>query len=246
MADCLLELHEQGCGRGAGGVRVVGLAGIPGSGKTTVTERAVAMANAAAGPARPFVVLPMDGFHIRRELLVDERMRRRRGAHFTFDAAALLAKVRELGRLGAAGGPGRVGWPSFDHAVGDPREDHLEVRAGTHRVVVIEGLYMLLRSGPWSREDADARPADAAHFESWDALRGEGLLDARWFVSCDADAAMARVVRRHMAANGNSEGEARARVEGNDSLNAELILRSVADDALVDRVFANNDDTALL
>ena len=226
--------------------RGVFICGRPGSGKTTVTERAVAMANAAAGPARPFVVLPMDGFHIRRELLVDERMRRRRGAHFTFDAAALLAKVRELGRLGAAGGPGRVGWPSFDHAVDDPREDHLEVRAGTHRVVVIEGLYMLLRSGPWSREDADARPADAAHFESWDALRGEGLLDARWFVSCDADAAMARVVRRHMAANGNSEGEARARVEGNDSLNAELILRSVADDALVDRVFANNDDTALL
>ena len=35
-------------------------------------------------------------------------------------------------------------------------------------------------------------------------------------------------------------------MEGNDSLNAELILRSVADDALVDRVFANNDDTALL
>lgn len=244
MAERLLEMDIGGNGRT---ITVVGLAGIPGSGKTTTSEMAVQLANASAGGGdAPFIVLPMDGFHLRKEQLRDSRMRRRRGAHFTFDAEALVAKIRELKQMGTPlSDTESVGWPSFDHSIGDPRPDDIQVRAGVHRVAVIEGLYMLLGSGPWAERDPDAEPTDAALFKFWDALRDvdEGLLDARWWVSCSRDTAMERVVRRHMRANGDTEESARTRVEGNDRRNADLILSSVVNDIdanLVDCTFDNS------
>jgi hypothetical protein len=41
----------------------------------------------------------------------------------------------------AAAGVGR--FPSFDHAVGDPREDDIHITL-QHRVILIEGNYLLL------------------------------------------------------------------------------------------------------
>lgn len=74
---------------------IIGIAGCPGSGKTT-TAHAVCY---AIGP--PAVVLPMDGFHYTRahlDAMPDPACAHaRRGAPFTFDADAFVACVQQVG-----------------------------------------------------------------------------------------------------------------------------------------------------
>ena len=89
-----------------------------------------------------------------------EQAHARRGAHWTFDAPAFVACVRSLKQAGgrAAGGDGRhgdgegdepggeeevVAVPSFAHGAGDPEPHDIRV-TGRHRVVLVEGNYLLL------------------------------------------------------------------------------------------------------
>ena len=114
----------------ARGARVVALAGIPGSGKSTVAEALRARWPGAA-------VLPMDGYHLPRRRLNAEGMRRR-GAPHTFDPERLCADLLRLKATGAGE------FPAFDHAEGDPREAAIRIEAGAQPIFV-EGLYLLLR-----------------------------------------------------------------------------------------------------
>ncbi len=69
---------------------LVGLAGVPGAGKSTL---AGALCQALREGGASVTVFPMDGFHYTRAQLdqMDDpaEMHRRRGAHFTFDGAPL-------------------------------------------------------------------------------------------------------------------------------------------------------------
>ena len=116
--------------------KLIALAGLPGSGKSTVAAALRTRWPSAA-------VLPMDGYHLPRRLLDAEGLRRR-GAPHTFDPARLRADLLRLKTKGAGV------FPAFDHAEGDPREAAIEVRAGAAPVFV-EGLYLLLRA--WRLED---------------------------------------------------------------------------------------------
>lgn len=168
-------------------VYLIGLAGIPGSGKSTLC--------AAVRTLMPdIVVLPMDGYHLPRELLDEEGLRRRGAAH-TFDAAAFRADIESLRRT-------REGvFPAFDHAEGDPRPAAIHV-APAVRVVLVEGLYVLMRD--WALEP---------------------LFDLRVFLDCDLDAATERVAARHLAAGLAATPDlARARALANDRVNALTIL----------------------
>ena len=107
----------------------VALAGIPGSGKSTVAETLRNYCPRA-------IVVPMDGYHLPRRMLDAEGMRRR-GAPHTFDHARFRADLLLLKATGAGA------FPAFDHSEGDPRENAIKVGA-TERPVVVEGLYLLL------------------------------------------------------------------------------------------------------
>src|SRR6195952_5515384 len=75
-----------------GGSSFPGRAGSSGAGKSTVAEQLVT----ALGPDAA-VLVPMDGFHLANEVLIDLGRRDRKGAHDTFDDggyARLIATVR--------------------------------------------------------------------------------------------------------------------------------------------------------
>lgn len=68
----------------------------------------------------------------------------RRGAAFTFNAAAFVACVRKI----VSAAPEEVVWvPSFDHGAGDPVEEDIAVLP-QHKFVLVEGLYVLRRAPP--------------------------------------------------------------------------------------------------
>jgi pantothenate kinase len=109
---------------------LVGIAGIPGCGKSTLCATVRTLLPDA-------VVVPMDGYHIPRRLL-DEDGLRRRGAADTFDAAAFRTDIESLRRT-------RQGvFPAFDHAEADPRPAAVRVTPAVP-LVLVEGLYVLMR-----------------------------------------------------------------------------------------------------
>jgi pantothenate kinase len=117
------------------GVYMIGIAGVPGSGKTTFCKEILARRPDA-------VVLPMDGYHLPRSRLDAEGLRRR-GALYTFDGAAFHADMVSLRR-------NRCGsFPGFDHAEKDPRPGAVQVTPDTP-LVIVEGIYVLMQS--WRSE----------------------------------------------------------------------------------------------
>ena len=166
---------------------LVAVAGIPGSGKTTFCRQLAAALHGSA-------VIPMDGYHLPLARLGAADLARR-GAPHTFDPAALRGDLERLRcqRHGL--------FPAFDHAKKDPEPDAIHVTEA-HRVVIVEGLYLLL--GEWS----------LTH-----------LFDLTLFIDCTEEVAAERLIRRHLQTGlSASEEEARQRVQGNDLLNARLIL----------------------
>ena len=165
---------------------MVGIAGIPGSGKTTFSQIITKRLNArseASGPSSPppAAFLPMDGFHLSRAQLDGmpdpANSHARRGAAFTFDAAKFLSVVQKLRESPISSQP--ILAPSFDHAVKDPKEDDIAV-APAQRIVVVEGNYVALKQPVW--EDAAA------------------LFDELWFVEVGFDVARERLASRHVRA----------------------------------------------
>mmetsp|Transcript_66564 Transcript_66564/g.210690 ORF Transcript_66564/g.210690 Transcript_66564/m.210690 type:complete len:351 (-) Transcript_66564:259-1311(-) len=209
MEDVFATLAQRTLARAGelqpGAIYMVGIAGVPGAGKSTTAVavcREINRLHAAGGGGGDLaVVVPMDGFHYYRRQLDamndPVEAHARRGAPFTFDAPRLLACLKDIR---AARGEVRV--PSFDHAEGDPVEDAISVQSH-HRVVLVEGNYLLLEEPGWAQMRA--------------------LFDEAWFVDCSVDAAMERVLQRQVDIGAAPE-VAKGRIAGNDRPNAELIM----------------------
>ncbi|MCF3973913.1 AAA family ATPase [Paracoccus sp. EGI L200073] len=117
---------------------VLAVAGAPGSGKSTLAEALVARLPDA-------VLVPMDGFHLDDRVLEERGLLERKGAVETFDAEGFAVLA---GRLAQPGGD--IVFPVFDRS----RELAVAgagVVAPSHRVVVVEGNYLLLDRPPWNR-----------------------------------------------------------------------------------------------
>ncbi|QCR42195.1 nucleoside/nucleotide kinase family protein [Curtobacterium sp. SGAir0471] len=129
---------------GRPGRTVLGIAGAPGAGKSTLARRIVAAVDAAHG-AGTAVQVPMDGFHLANAALDALGRHDRKGAIDTFDAAGYVALVRRL----AAADDGVVWAPDFDRRVDEPIAGSIAV-PGSTRLVVSEGNYLLDADAPWS------------------------------------------------------------------------------------------------
>ncbi|HEY7009580.1 MAG TPA: nucleoside/nucleotide kinase family protein [Jatrophihabitantaceae bacterium] len=137
---------------------LIGIAGAPGSGKTTLALAVVARLGGFPVVAH----VPMDGFHLADAELVRLGRRDRMGAPDTFDVDGYAALLRRI-RAGEA-----VWAPSFERPLEQPIAQAIPVTAQT-RVVVSEGNYLLLPDPQWRavreqfdevwycREDEDVR-----------------------------------------------------------------------------------------
>jgi pantothenate kinase len=147
--------------------RILGLAGPPGGGKSTLA--------AALHAAFPDVtqIVPMDGFHLAGSELQRLGRADRKGAPDTFDAfgyCALLRRVRQQA-------PGEVVYaPEFRREIEEPVAGAIAVLPQT-RLVITEGNYLLLDDAPWNEIRA--------------------LLDDAWYVGGDDGLRRERLIRRH-------------------------------------------------
>ncbi|MEU6645978.1 nucleoside/nucleotide kinase family protein [Saccharomonospora sp. NPDC046836] len=117
---------------------VLGIAGAPASGKTTLARRlASALGDRAA-------VVGMDGFHLAQVELNRLGRTDRKGAPDTFDAHGYVHLVRRL-----AHGRELVYAPEFRREIEEPIACAVPVPESV-RVVITEGNYLLLDSQPWA------------------------------------------------------------------------------------------------
>ncbi|MEU4142527.1 nucleoside/nucleotide kinase family protein [Streptomyces parvulus] len=174
---------------------VLGIAGAPGAGKSTLAERLVRQLNGSDG--RWAAHVPMDGFHLADAELDRLGRRDRKGAPDTFDAAGYAAL---LGRLREEDGD-VVYAPGFERVLEQPIAGAVPVPPSA-RLVVTEGNYLLLGTGAWARVRA--------------------RLDEVWFCSLAEDERIRRLVARHERF-GKSPEQARAWALGTDQRNADLV-----------------------
>ena len=182
---------------------VIGVVGLPGSGKSTIAAKFVDAVNART-KAKNAVALSMDGFHLSKAALAQfadpAAAFQRRGSPWTFDPAGLASKLQQLRNNPAES----TTWPDFQHGVGDPVADAISVNPDT-KLIIVEGLYLLHREHGWDLS---------------------GLLDECWYLDTSMDVAMERLVKRHMASWVFSREQALDRLAMNDRLNADIVLQS--------------------
>ena len=195
---------------GDGSRAILGIAGSPGAGKSTLVDLLLERIAAAKG-ADWVAHIPMDGFHLADAQLDRIGARGRKGAPDTFDTAG-YAHLLERVKL-AVDEPVYV--PGFDRRLEQPLAAALVVLPSA-RLVVTEGNYLLLDDPDWAR----ARRA----------------MDAVWFVASDESERIARLVARHIEF-GKTPDEARAWVATTDQRNAELVAGTVG---RADRVIVND------
>ncbi|MGW4349496.1 nucleoside/nucleotide kinase family protein [Streptomyces sp. NPDC004690] len=182
---------------GGGRRALLGIAGAPGAGKSTLAERLVRALNGAGEPWAAHV--PMDGFHLADAELDRLGRRGRKGAPDTFDAAGYAALLRRLRE--EYGTAETVYAPGFERVLEQPLAGAVPVPPAA-RLVVTEGNYLLLDEGPWARVRAE--------------------LDEVWFCELDEAERVRRLVARHEEF-GKGHDEAVAWVLGTDRRNADLV-----------------------
>ena len=183
---------------------IIGLSGVPGSGKTTLSTQWLEGVRRAAGESA-MIILGMDGFHLSRAELralpnPDEAFARR-GAPWTFNPTATAERLRALhdGFEKCA-----VEWPGFEHDVGDPIEGARRVPPEIP-IVMVEGIYTAYTEGEWNEVCAE--------------------FDEQWYLDVPWSEAAPRLIARHMSAWNMTEEEAMIRAESNDRINSELVAR---------------------
>ncbi|MER6305289.1 nucleoside/nucleotide kinase family protein [Streptomyces sp. NPDC001657] len=172
--------------------RLLGITGPPGAGKSTLAAHLV------AGLAGQAALVPMDGFHLAEAELHRLGRTERKGAPDTFDPAGYAAL---LSRLRSPEPDTAVYAPAFDRHIEEPVAGSIPV-APHIPLIVTEGNYLLLDSGPWSRVHA--------------------LLDEVWYVELDTQERIRRLIDRHERF-GRPRADAERFVHASDEANARVV-----------------------
>ncbi|OJX17122.1 MAG: hypothetical protein BGO82_05685 [Devosia sp. 67-54] len=121
------------------GRRVLGIAGGPGTGKSTMAQRLAAELGGVAA------YVPMDGFHMKHAKLESLGTAADKGMPHTFEGAAFADFLMQLKAATAD-----LAGPGYSRKIEDVVDEAFVVPATT-RLLVVEGNYLLLATAPWWR-----------------------------------------------------------------------------------------------
>jgi pantothenate kinase len=147
--------------------KILGIAGAPGSGKTTISQ--AILKGLTPGSV---VVAPMDGFHFSNATLINWKRRDRKGAWDTFDADGyvnLLQRIKGQKDL-------VIHAPDFDRDIDESIGSAIPIYPKTS-LVIAEGTFLLSQQGNWPQ----VLP----------------LLDQSWFVQLEDEVRHERLIKRH-------------------------------------------------
>ena len=174
---------------------IIGIVGKPGAGKSTVVAEIQNQFE-----SNDVAIIPMDGYHLSNEELIELGRRNRKGAPDTFDVSAFVSLLRsvrnEINKNHT--------FPIFHREIEASKEGEGLVPAGA-KVVVVEGNYLFSQEYGWH----EVFP----------------LLDQSWFISIDDEIRMRRLIARHIA-YGKTAQEAEEWSLGSDEMNARFIEKS--------------------
>ena len=222
----------------------VGIAGGPGSGKTTVSQAIADLLNRNNDDDDDLaVVIPADGWHIPqkqlKEMFNGDDVMKRRGAPWTFDAQKCYHDLQRAkhGSCGAL--------PIYDRTISDPVDDGVILKR-TNRIVIVEGLYLLMSPIIDDEEEESTGQSTKKHtsddyYESAERRslywwgRHKELFDERWFIKAPSrKEQIGRLVHRCKDTWSTEKDKlwgkwpdgARRRVEANDVKQMDLIAPS--------------------
>ncbi|MFB7663839.1 nucleoside/nucleotide kinase family protein [Kitasatospora sp. NPDC056138] len=193
LASTLRMLHGR---TNTVGRSILGLAGPPGAGKSTLAHFLVEEINRQVGSGTA-ALLPLDGFHLSNAQLERLGLRDRKGSPPSFDAWGYVALLRRV----LAERFQDVYAPGFDRALDEPVAAQHVVRPHT-RLVITEGNYLAGSDAPWSEARA--------------------LMNELWYVETDDQERDSRLMRRHTD-GGRAPDAARHWITSNDHPNGEYV-----------------------
>lgn len=174
--------------------RVLGIAGAPAGGKSTLAAWLLEQLS-RTDPGR-VAVLGMDAFHLAQRVIDGRGQAMIKGAPETFDWLGYLRLLERITRTDET-----IYAPVFERAIEDSVAQAVEIGPETS-LIITEGNYLLLDAEPWRQVHA--------------------ALDEVWYVSLEESVRQRRLLARHLSF-GHPPDAARERTYGSDQRNAELI-----------------------
>lgn len=173
--------------------KILGVAGAPGSGKTTITQ--AILKGLTPGSV---VIVPMDGFHLSNSTLINWNRRERKGAWDTFDSDGFIHLLK---RIKFQSNSEVIHAPDFDRDIDESIGSCIPITS-SNSLVIVEGTFLLSKQGNWP----DVLP----------------LLDQAWFVNLEDNIRQDRLISRHLKHGMNLE-EATSWAMGTDEKNAQMV-----------------------
>jgi pantothenate kinase len=176
---------------------ILGIVGKPGVGKSTFTDFLREHLSQEL-----FAILPMDGFHMSNEELLELGRRDRKGAPDTFDVTSFTQTLAAIKESNGAD----IKFPIFKREIEASIPDAGVIPAQA-KLVIVEGNYLLHDQSGWEQVG--------------------GYLDESWYLQVDDEQRMQRLIARHIAF-GKSPEDAKDWSKGTDEANARVIQESEA------------------
>jgi pantothenate kinase len=173
---------------------ILGIAGKPGAGKSQLSSYLVENL-----PSDVVALVPMDGFHLSNEELIELGRRDRKGAPDTFDVDGYVKLLQEI-RTSTS----EIRFPIFHREIEASIADEGLISAST-KLIITEGNYLLHDQGGWE----SVAP----------------LLHHRWYIGVDDSIRLERLVARHHQYGKDLEA-AHQWAHGSDENNAKVVEAS--------------------